>query len=205
MQNNKSGVDTHCGIGKIKTKYACIVEADEFTKIRLEGVPYRLSQYNLVHKIHPMPQATNFPDAKAAVVKEWRKMEMILACQLTKVRNKTEENQVLWEFSDSESWSVHENEVTGELVANKKRAVKLVASSISDNSGNRKAERRKWPHYFLHILGSRVLHGQSLFDCGKHLRSKTFGRNGRPRRELGYLANVYEYHSSSISSSWSGR
>ena len=31
----------------------------------------------------------------------------------------TEENQVLWEFSESESWSVHEDEVTGELVAHK--------------------------------------------------------------------------------------
>ena len=28
----------------------------------------------------------------------------------------TEENQVLWKFSESESWSVHEDEVTGELV-----------------------------------------------------------------------------------------
>ena len=32
----------------------------------------------------------------------------------------TEENQVLWEFSESESWSMHEDEVTGKLVAYKK-------------------------------------------------------------------------------------
>ena len=32
----------------------------------------------------------------------------------------TEENQVLWDFSESESWSVHEDEVTGELVAYKR-------------------------------------------------------------------------------------
>ena len=30
-------------------------------------------------------------------------------------------NQVLWEFSASESWSVHENEVTGELVTKRVR------------------------------------------------------------------------------------
>ena len=31
----------------------------------------------------------------------------------------TEENQVLWEFSESESWSIHEDEVTGKPVAYK--------------------------------------------------------------------------------------
>ena len=35
---NSSG-ETYRGIGKSKTKYACIVEADESTRIRLEGVP----------------------------------------------------------------------------------------------------------------------------------------------------------------------
>ena len=37
---NSSG-ETYRGIGKSKTKYACIVEADESTRIRLEGVPCR--------------------------------------------------------------------------------------------------------------------------------------------------------------------
>ena len=60
----------------------------------------------------------------------------------------TEENQGLWEFSESESWGVHENEVTGKLVAYRNCAGKPVASSISENSGNPKAERRKWPHNF---------------------------------------------------------
>ena len=31
-----------------------------------------------------------------------------------------EENQVLWEFSESQSWSIHEEEVTGKPVAHKK-------------------------------------------------------------------------------------
>ena len=60
----------------------------------------------------------------------------------------TEKNQVLWEFSESESWSVHEDEVTGEPVASKKSAGKPAASSISENFGNPEAERRKWPHNF---------------------------------------------------------
>ena len=29
--------------------------------------------YNLLHKFIPMPQAMKIPDAKAAVVKEWKK------------------------------------------------------------------------------------------------------------------------------------
>ena len=54
----------------------------------------------------------------------------------------TEENQVLWEFSESES-CIHENEVSSEPVAYKKSAGKLAASRISENSGNPTAERRK--------------------------------------------------------------
>ena len=82
--------ETNSSIGKHKTKYACIVDADESMRIRLEGVPQRyhedhiaakgtnsLSHYNLVHKFTPMPQAVNIPDAKAAVEKEWEKLEKI--------------------------------------------------------------------------------------------------------------------------------
>ena len=78
-----SGGETYCGIGKSKTKHACIVEADESTRNRLEGVPYRyyedhiaakgmnsLSHYNLVHKFIPVSSVKN-TDAKAAVGKEW--------------------------------------------------------------------------------------------------------------------------------------
>ena len=72
-------------IAKRKTKYACIFDADESMRIRLEGVPHRyhedhiaaegrnsLSRFNLVHKFIPMSQALKLPDAKAAVAKEWR-------------------------------------------------------------------------------------------------------------------------------------
>ena len=61
--------ETCRSIGKHKTKYACVVDADESMRIRLECVPQRyhedhiaakginsLSHYNLVHKFLPMPQ-----------------------------------------------------------------------------------------------------------------------------------------------------
>ena len=44
-------------------------------------------------------------------------------------------NQVLWEFSESESWSVHENEVTSEPDAYKECAEKPAASSIRKMHG----------------------------------------------------------------------
>ena len=66
-----------------KTKYACVVEADEFARKRLEGTPHddddeghiagkginSLNHYNLVHKFIPMPQAMKILEAKAAVGK----------------------------------------------------------------------------------------------------------------------------------------
>ena len=74
-----------CGtVGQHKTKYACIVKADETSRKRLEGTQYKghedhiagkgdnsLQHYNLVHKFIPMLQAMKIPDAKAAVDKEW--------------------------------------------------------------------------------------------------------------------------------------
>ena len=85
-------------------KYACIVEADESMRIRMEGAPHRyhedhiagkginsVNHYNLVHKFILEPQAMKIPDAKAAVDKECEKQtEKIPACQLTKLRNKKE-------------------------------------------------------------------------------------------------------------------
>ena len=80
-----------------KTRHACIVEAQESTRQRLESTLSRnhkdhiaervfnsLTHYNLVHKSIPMLQATKIPDAKAAVDKEWKKLETIPAWQLDK-------------------------------------------------------------------------------------------------------------------------
>ena len=49
-----------------------------------------LQHYNLVHKFIPMPQAMKIPAARAAVDKEWEKLEKISAWNLTKVRCKSE-------------------------------------------------------------------------------------------------------------------
>ena len=67
-----------------KTKYACIVEARECTRKRLEGTQHKdsedhiagkgiksLSRCNLVHKFILMLQAMKVPDATATVDNEW--------------------------------------------------------------------------------------------------------------------------------------
>ena len=72
------------GSNKIKTKLACILEADESTRMRMgNSIPHHhqdhiavkgensSQHYNLVHKFIPMPQAMKIPAAKAAVDKEW--------------------------------------------------------------------------------------------------------------------------------------
>ena len=49
-----------------------------------------LQHYYSVHKFIPMRQAMKIPAAKAAVDKEWEKLDKILAWNLTKVRSKKE-------------------------------------------------------------------------------------------------------------------
>ena len=49
-----------------------------------------LQHYNLVHKFIATPQAMEIPAAKAAVDKEWEKLEKIPAWDMAKVRNKSE-------------------------------------------------------------------------------------------------------------------
>ena len=75
-------------IGKRKTKYACVVDADESTRPRLEGAGHKPHQYHiparrtnsmthrcLVHKFIQMPKALKtFQMQKAAVEKNWRKI-----------------------------------------------------------------------------------------------------------------------------------
>ena len=98
-----SSGETHRNIAKRKTKYAYIVVADESTRPRLEGAGHKphqdhitakgmnsMTHYSLAHKFIPMPQAMKIPNAKAAVAKEWERLEKILAWQLTEVRNKNE-------------------------------------------------------------------------------------------------------------------
>ena len=78
----KNGGETHRNIGKRKTKDACVVDADESTRPRLEGAVHKphydhitakgtnsFTHYSLVHKFIPMPQAFKIPDATEAVEK----------------------------------------------------------------------------------------------------------------------------------------
>ena len=81
----------NCGSGgsnKTKTRLACILEADESTRMRMgNSIPHHhqdhiagkgensLQHHNLVHKFIPMPQALKIPAAKAAVDKECEKLE----------------------------------------------------------------------------------------------------------------------------------
>ena len=86
-----------------KSKFACIWEASESTRLRMEeSLPNyhedhiagkgdnSLQHYSLVHKFIPMPQAMKSTAAKAAVDKEWEKLEKIPAWNPTKVRNISE-------------------------------------------------------------------------------------------------------------------
>ena len=96
-------ISKNCGSGasnKIQTKLACILEADESTRMRMgNSIPHHhedhiiagkgensLQHYNLVHKFIPMLQAMKIPAAKAAVDKECEKLEKISSWNLTKVR-----------------------------------------------------------------------------------------------------------------------
>ena len=85
-----------------KTKCACRVEALKSTMQRVEPYLYlknhedhiagkgynSMNHHNLVHKFILMPQARKILDAKAAVDREWKKLETIPAWQLDKVKSK---------------------------------------------------------------------------------------------------------------------
>ena len=95
--------ETRSKTDDFKSKFACILEASESTRMRMqETLPnhhedhiagkgdYSLQRDNLVHKFVPMLPAMKIPAAKAAVDREWEKLEKIPAGDLTKVRNKSE-------------------------------------------------------------------------------------------------------------------
>ena len=91
--------ETRSKTNDFKSKFACILEASESTRMRMEeSLPNyhedfiagqgdnSLQHYNLVHKFIPMPQAMKIPAAKAAVDKEWEKLEKIPAWDIIKIR-----------------------------------------------------------------------------------------------------------------------
>ena len=72
-----------------KSKHACIVEAHETARKRLERtLSKNVTKVTLCTS--SSPQAMKIPDAKSGVDKEWKKLETIPAWQLDKVKNKKE-------------------------------------------------------------------------------------------------------------------
>ena len=79
----------NCGSGgsnRVTTKLACILDADESTRMRMaNSIPHchqdhiagkgenSLQHYKLVRKFISMPEVMKIPAAKAAVDKEWEK------------------------------------------------------------------------------------------------------------------------------------
>ena len=81
-KKNKHG-ETCSKTNDFKSKFACILEASESTRMRVEESRPKyhedhiagkgdnsLQHYNLVHKFVPVPQAMKIPAAKAAEDKE---------------------------------------------------------------------------------------------------------------------------------------
>ena len=67
-----------------KSIFACILEASEPTRLRVEEslpnyhedhIAGKGQHYYFVHKFIPMPEAMKIPAAKAAVEKDWEKLE----------------------------------------------------------------------------------------------------------------------------------
>ena len=91
-QEEQEWRDTRSSTNEFKSKFTCILEASESTRLRMEEslpnyhedhVAQRgdnsIQHYNLVHKFIPMPQAMKILSAKAAVHKECEKLEKIPA------------------------------------------------------------------------------------------------------------------------------
>ena len=96
MQSRKIGDEKES-----KTMYGCFVESHASTRQRAESVQSKMHEdriagkgftsmthYNLVHKFIQMPQSIKIPDAKAAVEKEWKKLETTPAWNLERVKSK---------------------------------------------------------------------------------------------------------------------
>ena len=73
----------------------------------------------------------------------------------------TDKSQASWDFSESESWSNHDKDVTGKLVA-------------SRHSGNSEAGSRKWTHYF-HMSAAVVPHMEKAYSIVRHVLPKSNG------------------------------
>ena len=86
-KKNKHG-ETRSETDDFKSKFACILEASESTRLQMEESLPKYHEdrfagkgdnspqhYNLVHNFIPMPQVMQIPATKAAVDKEWEKLK----------------------------------------------------------------------------------------------------------------------------------
>ena len=91
--------ETRSKTNDFKSRFACILEASESTRLRMEETLPKyheghiagkgnnsLQHYNLVHKFIPVSQAMKIAASKAAADKEWENFEKIPAWNITKVR-----------------------------------------------------------------------------------------------------------------------
>ena len=86
-KKSKKG-ETRCKTNDFKSKFECILEASESTRMRMEeSLPKyhedriagkgdnSIQHYNLVHKFIPMSQAMKIPAAKASWIKNVRNLK----------------------------------------------------------------------------------------------------------------------------------
>ena len=72
------------------------------------------------------------------------------------------------DLSESETWSLQEEAVTGKPVAYKNTTEKPYASSKSDLQGSPKAERKEWSHN-LHVSPATVHHTEAVFSIVRNI------------------------------------
>ena len=149
-----------------KSKHACVGEARESTRKRLERTPptkhehriagkgfNSLSHHNLAYKTLLLRQAMKSSDAKAAVDKEWEKLEQLSPWQMTRVKSKKEVIQV----AQKEKRTVHFCFVNGHLSS----PVCGVGTEISETQRPGRAPRR---HCERRFRLTRSIHGAG-FIC----------------------------------------
>ena len=100
-----------------------------------------MSQYNVVHKFIPMPQAMKIPDGKPAVDKEWKKLATIPAWNLEQVKSK---RRLFWELKETQrkssllrGWNsvisdVHEKVNEWETSATLRQSMRVIISEESE-------------------------------------------------------------------------
>ena len=106
------------------------------------------------------------------------------------------------DLSESETWSLHDEEVTERPFAYKTAMGKSYASNKSDHSGSPKAERIEWSRN-VRMSPATVHHMEAVFS----MFWKIYERGpDDPMDDLDVNVDMWgmfsEYHSSSSSSSW---